>query len=1388
VKGGPRTGRWVAAGALAGLLCAVTASSAFGAFPYTRAGGSTTDYKDFFLGPNDDPPADISENESWMYSATAEDPPPPDPFGIELGGVRGAHIVDAADAPATAWETTTGRPDVLIAVHDSGIKWNDAGAMDNLRFKIHLNKGELPAPNANRTTSLLDGGCGGYAPGSYDANGDKIVNLRDYACDDRVTASDPRRVGPAGMLTPQDLLIAFSDGTDGDGNGFGDDIVGWDFLDDDNDPYDDVQYGHGTGEAQDSGAEADNGQGGVGVCPNCMLMPIRVGDSFIADVNRFARGVLYATDNGALVIQEALGTIDNSRLSREAVDYAYEHGVTVIASAADEAAQHNNWPSSLPHVILVNSVTKYDETLTPLPRSYLQFNGCTNFSAKITVAIPSVSCSSDATGRGSGMAGLIYSAALNAAERGKLSPDPDCRRAVDLDGNPGLDPCVITANEVRQLIATGTVGGASQADDVDFLPGAEPACGVLRPPGCTNTSASVAQVALTRPVVSPLAETRSYPARGGPDQFYGYGRANLARAVGALLRGPLEDPGAKAVLPPEVEISSPQWFDQLDPDKVSFRVRGKVSARPGSGPCAYRVLLAPGHYPNNQELPAGDFQQVAGGSCDDPVDGVLATVDVGALEARFPAGTDFGGPEPTPTPLVDNGRPFAAPHGFIVRVVASTTQSGIPLSGEDRRAAWLHRDEDMLPGFPRKVTGNSDLTGDGESSPALADLDGDNRNELIVGSADGFVHALRRDGGELPGWPVRGDVPGFLHPGGRAFSSGEVGSDLGGAILASVAVGDTDHDGIPEVWAADFEGKVYGWSATGERIFTREANLDFSGKPLAPFENVREGKLNRTQHGFIGSPVLADIDGDKALEIVAANMDRHLYAWDPNGAAVPGYPELVVDPEKVDGPGGAIDPTTHRVRFEDGPGFEQQGAIVDTPAVGDLDADPDQTGPDELPEIVVGTNEEYSAASDGGLNVDSVNGGLFTLLESAGVLSPGNTRLYALKASGDADSNPNTPDGIRAGWPAKIGLGITELLPMVGEGITGPPVIGPVSCPSGGTGPKVGVIPNNGFAYILNPDGDSCYGQDGGKDVALTANFGASATKYDTPVLAAVGSPVFGRLLPALGPSFLAPATGAIRALDLAANEYQGGQDFVMAWNSETSLPQPGFPGEVNDLQFLTGPSVADIDGIPGEEVVAGTAAFDLNAFSPLGVPVPGWPKLSGDWTVAQPAIGSLGTTDTEAGAHKVVVGLTRSGYVLAYETEAEPCTGASWPRFHHDNANSGNYERDAILPGKPTDPALSGAPGSETISIEAPGDDLLCGTAAAYELVTSTRPIDESKFGSATPLQAPAPAAPGTRQSFSVPDGARRYLGLRARDEQGNVGRPVSFDLGRRSKPRGRG
>ena len=109
------------------------------------------------------------------------------------------------------------------------------------------------------------------------------------------------------------------------------------------------------------------------------------------------------------------------------------------------------------------------------------------------------------------------------------------------------------------------------------------------------------------------------------------------------------------------------------------------------------------------------------------------------------------------------------------------------------------------------------------------------------------------------------------------------------------------------------------------------------------------------------------------------------------GAAVEGYPTLVVDREKV----ASIDAVTHRVNFrpegEIG-GSLQQGPIVNTPAVGDLAGD-------ERPEIVVGTNEEYPEDLNSGATTPS--GQLLQLLQDQIGLDTGNTRVYALKPEGD---------------------------------------------------------------------------------------------------------------------------------------------------------------------------------------------------------------------------------------------------------------------------------------------------------------------------------------------------------------------------------------------------
>src|SRR5439155_26608694 len=107
------------------------------------------------------------------------------------------------------------------------------------------------------------GGCHAPMGGDpRDCNGDGVFNMPDYDGDPAVVDMNGN-----GITDPEGLIILFSNGVDDDGNGYVDDISGYDFFEFDNDRFDEVQYGHGTGEADDSIGEAENG-GHLGARPN----------------------------------------------------------------------------------------------------------------------------------------------------------------------------------------------------------------------------------------------------------------------------------------------------------------------------------------------------------------------------------------------------------------------------------------------------------------------------------------------------------------------------------------------------------------------------------------------------------------------------------------------------------------------------------------------------------------------------------------------------------------------------------------------------------------------------------------------------------------------------------------------------------------------------------------------------------------------------------------------------------------------------------------------------------------------------------------------------------------------------------------------------------------
>lgn len=190
---------------------------------------------------------------------------------------------------AAGWEYTTGRPEIVIAILDTGVDM----AHPDLASAIWVNPGEISG-----------------------------------------------------------------DGVDNDANGFIDDINGWDFADNDNLPDDD--HGHGTHVAGIAGARVNNGIGIAGVAGAVTLMPVDVFRGGIGTYEDLIRAIIYATDNGAHVINLSLGASSYSLGEQMAVDYAWARGVVVVAAAGNTGTERYHYPAAHEHVIAVAATTRDD--------------------------------------------------------------------------------------------------------------------------------------------------------------------------------------------------------------------------------------------------------------------------------------------------------------------------------------------------------------------------------------------------------------------------------------------------------------------------------------------------------------------------------------------------------------------------------------------------------------------------------------------------------------------------------------------------------------------------------------------------------------------------------------------------------------------------------------------------------------------------------------------------------------------------------------------------------------------------------------------------------------------------------------------------------------------
>lgn len=167
-------------------------------------------------------------------------------------------------------------------------------------------------------------------------------------------------------------------------------LPGYDFVNNDADPQDD--NGHGTHVAAIAAASTDNGEGVAGVNWGANILPVKVlnasGNGTYANV---AAGIVWATDHGAQVINLSLGGPTPSFVLNDAVNYAYQRGVILVASTGNAGIPAVLYPAAYDPVIAVGAT---DSTNS--------WAGFSNYGPEVDVVAPGVNIYSAFLGGGYG--------------------------------------------------------------------------------------------------------------------------------------------------------------------------------------------------------------------------------------------------------------------------------------------------------------------------------------------------------------------------------------------------------------------------------------------------------------------------------------------------------------------------------------------------------------------------------------------------------------------------------------------------------------------------------------------------------------------------------------------------------------------------------------------------------------------------------------------------------------------------------------------------------------------------------------------------------------------------------------------------------------------------
>lgn len=184
-------------------------------------------------------------------------------------------------------------------------------------------------------------------------------------------------------------------------------MAGYNFVSNNRDASDD--HGHGTRVAGILSANVDNGKGIAGVTWKNPIMPVKVmGSSGYGNYSDIANGIIFAADNGARVINMSLGAASKSLSLENAINYAYNKGVVLVAAAGNSNTAVF-YPAAYPNVIAVAAVDGGD-----VKASY------SNFGPEISVAAPGSTLSTLMNGSYGNSSGTSFAAPFVAGLAGLL--------------------------------------------------------------------------------------------------------------------------------------------------------------------------------------------------------------------------------------------------------------------------------------------------------------------------------------------------------------------------------------------------------------------------------------------------------------------------------------------------------------------------------------------------------------------------------------------------------------------------------------------------------------------------------------------------------------------------------------------------------------------------------------------------------------------------------------------------------------------------------------------------------------------------------------------------------------------------------------------------------